>query len=212
MPEGQWLVADRQTAGRGRQGRVWSDGFGNFMGSTVVHRADSDPSPATLALVAGLAVYESCAAMMADPASLSLKWPNDLLIGRAKAAGILLEGQGNSVIVGVGVNLAVAPSVEGRETCTFATFGPAPDRDVFAHRLAEQFACDLDRWRNFGLEPVLSRWQAAAHPPGTPLSVHDPDGSVATGQFDGLAADGSLRLRLADGTTRAIHAGDVMLG
>ena len=55
VPEGEWLVADRQVSGRGRQGRAWFDGYGNFMGSTVVHLSPRDPNPATLALVAGVA-------------------------------------------------------------------------------------------------------------------------------------------------------------
>ena len=54
VPEGEWLVADRQVSGRGRQGRAWFDGYGNFMGSTVVHLSPRDPNPATLALVAGV--------------------------------------------------------------------------------------------------------------------------------------------------------------
>ena len=212
IAEGTWLVADRQIAGRGRQGRSWFDGLGNFMGSSVVHRMAGDPPASTLALVAGLSVYECAVALLADPRALSLKWPNDLMVGRAKAAGILLEGQGTSVIVGIGVNLAGAPDIEGRETIAFSALGPTPDRDVFAHRLADQFALDLGRWRTYGLDAILARWHAAGHPLGTPLTVHDPDGSMIEGLFDGLAADGSLRLRLADGTMRAIHAGDVMLG
>ena len=212
IAEGTWLVADRQIAGRGRQGRSWFDGFGNFMGSSVVHRGAGDPPASSLALVAGLSVYECSAGLLSDASALSLKWPNDLMVGRAKAAGILLEGQGTSVIVGIGVNLAAAPDIEGRETIAFAALGPAPDRALFAQRLADQFALDLDRWRTYGLESILARWQAAAHPLRTPLKIHDPDGSIVEGQFDGLAVDGSLRLRLADGTMRAIHAGDVMLG
>lgn len=212
VPEGYWLVANRQSAGRGRQGREWFDGSGNFMGSTPVHRAPGDPAMATLALVAGLAIYETCLNLLADPSRLSLKWPNDLMIGSAKAAGILLEGLQDSVIIGIGANLAAAPQIEGRETIAFSALGPAPERDGFAERLAAQFAMDLGRWRTFGLDPILARWQAAAHAAGTSLTVHDPDGSLIKGSFDGLSSDGSMRLRLADGTTRAIHAGDVMLG
>lgn len=211
VAEGHWRVADRQVAGRGRQGREWFDGTGNFMGSTVVHKRAGDPPVSTLSLVAGLALYEVAASLLADPLHLSLKWPNDLLFGRAKLAGILLEGEGASVIVGVGVNLSVTPPVQGREVTAFAEHGPAPARDLFAERLAAQFALDLERWRTYGLEPIIARWQAVGHKIGTSLTVHDPDGSLVSGEFGGLAADGSLNLRLADGSTRAIHAGDVIL-
>ena len=209
--EGDWLVADRQTGGRGRQGRKWFDASGNFMGSTVVRPGPHDPPAPTLALMTGLAVYEAVAPLLADPAALSLKWPNDLLIGRAKLAGILLEREGEAVIVGVGVNLASAPEVEGRETVALSALGPAPDRNDFASSLAASFDRELERWRTVGVEPLLRRWQAVAHVDGTSMTVHEPGGSIVSGRFAGLAADGSLLLRLEDGTTRPIHAGDVSL-
>lgn len=210
--EGEWLIADRQSAGRGRQGRAWFDGAGNFMGSTVVWPGQGDPPLGTLALVAGLALLEAVAPLIPPPHQAQLKWPNDLLIGKAKLSGILLEGAGGAVIVGIGVNLAQAPAVEGRATIALSAFGPAPDRDLFAASLARHFDAELERWRSFGLEPLIRRWQAAAHPVGTPLAVGEPGEAPLQGTFAGLASDGALQLRLADGTTRTIHAGEVRLG
>lgn len=212
VAEGEWLVADRQSAGRGRQGRAWFDGAGNFMGSTVVWPGQGDPPPGTLALVAGLALLEAVAPLIPPPHQAQLKWPNDLLIGAAKLSGILLERAGEAVIVGIGVNLAQAPTVEGRETIALSAFGPAPDRDLFAASLARHFDAELERWRSYGLEPLIRRWQAAAHPLGTPLAVGEPGETPLQGTFAGLASDGALQLRLADGTTRTIHAGEVRLG
>lgn len=209
--EGDWLVTDRQTAGRGRQSRNWSDGSGNFMGSTIVYPGANDPPRQTLALLAGMAVYETCLEITDLHPDLQLKWPNDLLIGRAKIAGILLEAEKDAVIVGIGVNLANAPSLPDRETTSFAKLGPIPKRDFFAEQLATQFCLELERWRSYGIEPLLRRWQLAAHPKGTELSVHDAKGMAVSGMFDGLGGDGSLLLRLADGSRRAIHAGDVIL-
>lgn len=211
VAEGHWLIADRQSAGRGRQGRAWSDGSGNFMGSTLVHRQPADPPAPTLALLAGLALYEAALPLLPDGQALHLKWPNDLLYGRAKLAGILLEGQGDAVVVGIGVNLAQAPDLPGRETRAFASFGPAPDRDGFAASLAGHFDRELERWRSFGLEVLIRRWQAAGLPAGTPLTVHDGAAEPVSGVFAGLSADGSLLLRMADGATRTVHAGDVLL-
>ncbi|MGX7926112.1 biotin--[acetyl-CoA-carboxylase] ligase [Tsuneonella sp. HG094] len=211
VAEGDWLVAERQTAGRGRQGRAWFDGAGNFMGSIVVRRAPQDHPAPTLALLAGVALHEAVAPLLADPSRLTLKWPNDLLLGRAKLAGILLEGEGDAVVIGIGVNLAAAPTVEGRETVALSEIGPAPDRDIFAGTLADAFDRELERWRTVGIAPLLRRWQAAAHPVGSALTVHEPGGATIAGQFAGLADDGTLLLRLEDGATRPIHAGDVML-
>ena len=111
--EGDWLVALRQEEGRGRQGRSWASLEGNFFGSTLIQLRAGDPPPASLALVAGLALIEATEEV-APLARLHLKWPNDLMLGDAKLAGILLERSGERVVAGFGVNLAVAPDVEGR--------------------------------------------------------------------------------------------------
>ena len=207
--DGDWLVADRQTAGRGRHGRAWFDGAGNFMGSTMVRLSPSDPQPASFALAVGLAVYEAVVPLLPDPAPLELKWPNDLTFAGAKLAGILLEREGDALVIGIGVNLAAAPQIEGRATVALASLGPGPDRDLFAGALAKSFALELERWRSYGLDPLLRRWLAAAHPLGTPLTVAPPGEAPLTGSFDGLTGEGAMRLRLADGTSRVMHAGDV---
>lgn len=207
--EGDWLIADRQTAGRGRQGREWFDGAGNFMGSTLVRLCSGDPPPASFALAVALAVYETVVVLLPDPAPLKLKWPNDLTYAGAKLAGILLEREGEALVVGVGVNLAKAPNIEGRATLALSELIPTPNRDHFAQTLAASFARERVRWRSYGIEPLTRRWQAAAHPVGTPLTVAPPGESQVSGKFDGLTEDGALRLRTIDGATRVIHAGDV---
>lgn len=211
VSEGNWLVADRQLAGKGRQGRTWFDGSGNFMGSTVVEVRESDPPPASLALVAGLAVYETVVAMVSEPGALALKWPNDLLLRGAKLAGILLEREGDAIIVGIGVNLGKAPDLPDRETIALSAMGPAPDRDQFAVSLARQLDTELERWRTFGLPPLIRRWELAAHPQGTQLRVQPPGEDPIHGTFAGLDDSGALQLRLSDGEVKVIHAGDVML-
>ena len=211
VAEGSWLVADRQTAGRGRQGREWFDGSGNFMGSTVVHVSPQDPPAHSLALVAGIAVYEALLPHCPNPSALMLKWPNDVLLNRAKLSGILLEGAGGAVIIGIGINLAKAPSVAGRETIALASLGPLPERNSVASTLAQSLDKELERWRTFGMEPLLRRWRAAGTPEGTDLQVHDPSGDTIEGKFAGLDPLGNLQLRLEDGSVRAIHAGDVFL-
>ena len=209
LPEGYWLVTDRQSAGRGRQGRSWEDATGNFMGSTIIRPGHGDPIPHTLSLAVGLAVYEALSEVAAVASKTRLKWPNDVMIGKAKLAGILLENSSGVIVAGIGVNLAHAPQVEGRETVALSQFGPAPDRDLFADKLAVSLDRELERWRSYGLETLIRRWQAAADPPGTSMTVHEPNGKRVSGEFAGLASDGSLQLRLANGETRSIHAGEV---
>ena len=209
--EGLWLIADRQNAGRGRIGRVWNDGAGNFMGSTIVAVGAHQPHAGSLALVAGIAVQAAVAPLVPPPHLPLLKWPNDVLIGGAKLAGILLERFGEAVVVGIGVNLAQAPDLADRDTIALTRFGPAPNRDDFAANLAQCFADELARWRDYGLEALVRRWQSVAHPFGTPLVVQDGTNPPLSGNYAGLDAQGALRLTLQDGTTRTIHAGDVHL-
>lgn len=200
-------MADRQTAGRGRLGREWNDGQGNFMGSTVVHLTVGDPPAATLSLVAGVALAKAVAALAPD-VDAQLKWPNDLLIDGAKCAGILMERTGNSVVIGIGVNLTSAPALPDRPTATLADNGAAIDRDHFAGALGIAMMDALWTWRQEGMASIVRAWTPRAHPPGTPLRVSE---QGLDGFFDGLAEDGALRLRREGGETMLIHAGDVEL-
>ncbi|MEY4238928.1 MAG: hypothetical protein RL339_1529 [Pseudomonadota bacterium] len=210
VPEGLWIVANRQTSGRGRQGRTWFDGRGNFMGSTFVASRPGDPPLGTLALAIGLAVREAVLKHAAPGTEVTLKWPNDLLVAGAKLSGILLEGGPGGVVVGIGVNLVVAPELPDRPTISLSRLGDCPDRDTFARDLASAVDEEVERWRTFGLEPMIRRWVAAAHPLGTPLRAGEGEASIH-GTFAGLSPDGALQLRLADGTMRAIHAGEINL-
>jgi len=217
--EGHWLIADRQTAGRGRAGRTWSDGAGNFMGSTVVRLRSGDPPAQTLALAAGLAVHRAVAGASnsaCNPPSaralekaLLLKWPNDLLLGGAKLAGVLLERREDTVVVGIGVNLTQSPDVPDRRTTCLGEHGCPVGRDPFAAQLADEWAQALARW-HLGEWPALRQeWLSRAHPVGTLVSVRDREQGELTGAFAGIDADGVAQLRLAGGTVYAVHAGDI---
>jgi BirA family transcriptional regulator, biotin operon repressor / biotin---[acetyl-CoA-carboxylase] ligase len=243
LAEGTWLRAERQTAGRGRMGRNWQSPSGNLHASTLVRLRPTDPPPATLALVAAVALHEVAAAFAPD-ADLSIKWPNDLMAvespsrlregqgegassgakletgpppappagGRGgKLAGILLERAGDAIVLGIGVNLAFRPTDLTRAVTSLSELGATIDPAVFCDPLARAFAHWLGQWRGKGLNAIRTAWLSAAHPVGTALTVNLGDGSSIEGLFDGLDSDGALRLRLADGSVRAIHAGDVFL-
>jgi BirA family transcriptional regulator, biotin operon repressor / biotin---[acetyl-CoA-carboxylase] ligase len=203
-PEGTWLRAERQTGGKGRQGRVWQSPPGNLYASTLVRLRPGDPPAPTLALVAAVVLHE--AVSLTAPGVL-VKWPNDLVVGSSKLAGILLEREGDAVIIGFGVNLAAHPDDLDRPATSLAVLaGSGPDPAAFAELLAEIFGRWLGRWRAEGLAPVRRRWLEAAHPVGTALATAEVEGL-----FEGLDESGALRLRLADGTIRIVHAGDVFL-
>ena len=205
--EGDWLVARRQDAGRGRHGRAWEAVDGNYFGSTVIQLRSEDPPAPTLALVTGLALIEAID-VAAPGLPLSLKWPNDLMLGKAKLAGILLERSGDRVVAGFGVNLAAAPRIEGRET---ASLEGAITPQAFAPLLAASFARLLAAWRLAEPSAFAQAWLARAHPLGTPLEVHSGADERIAGIFDGIEPDGALRLRREGGSVEVIRAGDVTL-
>lgn len=199
-------MASEQTAGKGRQGRQWVSPQGNFFGSTVVELQPGDPPAPTLSLAAGLALIEAVDVAVPDLALL-LKWPNDLLLGGEKLAGVLLERSGDRIVAGFGVNLATAPSLPGRQA---ASLKGALTAHGFAPLLAASFARLLALWRSTEPAALAKAWLMRAHPVGTPLTVHVSADENVSGTFDGLEPDGALRLRTGDGV-QIVRAGDVML-
>lgn len=209
--EGLWLRAGRQSAGRGRMGRQWEGEEGNLYASTLIRLCPADPPAPTLALVAAVAVHRGIAEFVGSDA-IRIKWPNDIMAGNAKLCGMLLERTGDAVILGIGVNVAQAPALADRQTASLRDLGAAHcDAQALLERVAAHFAGLLDQWRHFGVEPVARAWQEHAHAPGTPLAALLPNGQHIEGRFERLDHDGALVLRLADGTSHAIHAGDVFL-
>ena len=180
---------------------------GNFYGSTVVEFRAGDPQPQTLSLAAGLALIEAIDFAVPEQA-LMLKWPNDLLLLGRKLAGILLERAGDRIVIGFGVNLASAPDLPDRQ-CASLSGRVTPH--AFAPLLAGCFERLLNLWRTS--EPLLlaQAWLARAHPLGTRLAVHSGVGETATGRFEGIEADGALRLRLDDGSLEIVRAGDISI-
>lgn len=157
--------------------------------------------------MAGLALIEAIdVAVPSQP--LMLKWPNDVLLGGAKLAGILLERSGDRVVAGFGVNLATAPTVDDRHTASLpGTVRP----EAFAPLLAASFTRLLQLWRSSESSALVRAWEQRAHLAGTKLSVHASADETVTGRFAGLQPDGALRLILDDGRIEVIRAGDVEL-
>ena len=140
----------------------------------------------------------------------NLKWPNDGLRNRGKLAGILLERANDRVVAGFGVNLSIAPSIEGRMTSSLSDVANLTAHG-FAPLLAASFARLLGAWRMADPSALASAWEARAHPRGSPLSVHVGPGEKVTGIFDGIDTDGAMRLIGDDGTLQVIRVGDVSL-
>ncbi|MEL7188508.1 MAG: biotin--[acetyl-CoA-carboxylase] ligase [Pseudomonadota bacterium] len=212
LTEGFWLRAERQTGGRGRLGRKWESPSGNLFCSTVVNLNSEDHPAHTLSFVAGLAVADTLRRSLLPRAPILLKWPNDALVRGAKIAGILLERRGESVVVGVGVNVSYSPDIAGRDTTDIVYENPkhGGSDSLVLSILADEFANRLAQWRSQPLSQILDAWMEIAHPIGTQLEAGSEDTRVS-GAFAGLDSEGALLLRLANGAIHTIHAGDVSM-
>ena len=163
-----------------------------------------------LGLLLGVAVQSALAGLMPE-ATFQLKWPNDVMVGHAKLAGMLLEREGDAVIAGIGINVAAAPALPDRETIALADLPGGEAIDAAAVLAALVPAVDhwLDGWRTQGQAAIIAAWLARAHPVGTPLRVSAGADQPRHGRFLGLGGDGALILGLEDGTQHLIHSGDV---
>ncbi|WP_174502276.1 biotin--[acetyl-CoA-carboxylase] ligase [Acidiphilium sp. C61] len=210
-PAGLMVLAGRQTSGRGRAGRQWNSPEGNFYGSVLLRPNMPAGQGGWYALLAGLSLIEALDPALPTPGVIALKWPNDVMAGGAKLAGILLDatienGLIASLVIGVGVNLAAAPDVPGRATTSLASLGGT----MTPEDLAPSLCARLDHWLGklaFDSEPLRQAWIARAHPEGTALTV---DGGRRSGTYAGLDKDGALLLR-EDGRVVALRGGDVSL-
>ncbi|MGI8839432.1 MAG: biotin--[acetyl-CoA-carboxylase] ligase [Caulobacteraceae bacterium] len=212
-----WIVAARQSAGRGRRGRAWETGEGNLAATYLFTTQRLAAEAAQVSFVAALAVADLASAFV--PAALvSLKWPNDPLIDGKKVGGILVEsGQGAEgrlwVAVGVGINLATRPNAPDRPATTFAEYmrAPPPAPLDALTILAAAFAGWRDLWERAGFAPIAEAWTLRAHGLGRPCTARLASETIH-GVAEGLDGDGALRLRTAAGAVRRITAGDVFFG
>src|SRR5467141_2237458 len=221
-----WFVTSEQTAGRGRRSRPWIAPRGN-LASSILEVIDVSPAvAATLGFAAGLAleaalqkvsVEASLRAAGSDFMKFSLKWPNDVLAGRQKLAGILLEAEAMpdnrlAVVVGIGTNVVAAP--EG--TPTPATSLAALGVNIGAEEL---FAVLSDSWAEFhaiwdqgrGFGEIRRLWLERAAGLGQPVAIQS-GSAIVEGTFDTIDEQGCMIVRTVDGKRIPIAAGDVYFG
>jgi len=210
-----WITASRQTAGRGRRGRAWVSEPGNLYATLLV----TDPSPpqraAELSFVAALAVHDAIIALAsAAKPRVAIKWPNDILVDGAKCAGILIEGEGAgerglAVAIGIGVNCARHPPDLAFPATHLAATGLKVEPGDLFRVLSRTMLDRLAQWdRGNGFPATRADWLQRAVGLGGDVRVAVGEQELQ-GRFETLDSAGRLVLRLADGTTQAIAAGDV---
>lgn len=214
---GLWIVAGRQTAGRGRQGRAWASEPGNLFASLLLRNPAEPARLGELPLVVALAVHDAVADVLPPTArgALEIKWPNDVMLSGAKISGILIEGaamrEGRAVVVGCGINCASHPDGTPYPATNLSAAGHPTEPLALFERLAARLASRLAEWQDGPFATIRDAWLARARGIGKAITVRLPDRTV-TGRFEGLDPGGRLVLRGEGGTTEVISAGDVFFG
>ena len=199
-PVGTVVMAETQTAGRGRYGRVWQSPKGNLYASFVFQALPELDK--YLSFLTGLALAESLPEF-----NVRLKWPNDVLLDGKKVAGILLEKYEEKIIVGIGVNLMANPSKNVLYPTT--NLGGRLSPIGLVKRLIIQYAALLEVLDKKGFKKIRARWLDLAVGLGETISVHLPTEELI-GVFKGISDEGALLLKVGK-KIHAITAGDVFL-
>ena len=209
-----WIVADEQTAGRGRRGRPWISPRGNLHTSAMT----IDPCPRALAAQLGFVAGVALARAVSDlgATNVGLKWPNDLMSRGAKCAGVLIEGFGlgsgrTACVVGIGVNCAHAPEGLGYETsCLTRAGGQAVAPGELFERLIQRFDDALNEWRaGRAFDRIRAGWLDYAVGLGERIAIQNGAGQ-REGVFEGIDSAGRLLMHSEHGLV-AVEAADVWL-
>ncbi|AQS41334.1 MAG: Biotin--acetyl-CoA-carboxylase ligase [Candidatus Tokpelaia hoelldobleri] len=215
-----WVVANRQTSGRARRGRHWISDPGNLYASLLLVGCFEAISVATLGFVAGVSVAESLKSLLpssCEHVSLQLKWPNDILLSGAKLSGILLEllplanGQ-NALIIGIGINIASAPTDTPYPTACWQQVVPCcTAEDVFA-ALSHSWVDNYALWNGgAGLGKIREKWLSYAANLGKPVHISMNNQRI-DGIFETIDENCHFIIRRNDGTRVAVPAGEVHFG
>jgi BirA family biotin operon repressor/biotin-[acetyl-CoA-carboxylase] ligase len=207
-----WITARTQSAGRGRRGNAWVSAPGNLFATLLLTEPSALPTAPQLSFVAALALHDAmgeCAPQLGP--ALKVKWPNDLLLGGKKVAGILIEGDSEPVFaaaVGVGVNCVSHPSDTGHPATDLATAGAAVAPEHLFAALARAMMTRLAQWqKGSGFASIRADWLKRAAGLGEDIRVRLPERELS-GRFEGLDEAGCLLLKGENGVT-TVTAGEV---
>ena len=214
---GAVIWAKRQVDGKGRMGREWISEEGNLFVSLLLQPKVALADAAQFSFVTALAVAEALKPVVSEVGTISLKWPNDILLDGRKLGGILLEteptedGKGFWLIAGIGINVESAPpesEVMFPATCLKQAGIEIISAKIVLSRLLPHFVECYDRWMGNGFEEIRQKWLDLAHYKGETVTVVSGKEEYR-GTFMGIDAQGRMQMKMADGTLMHLTSGDV---
>lgn len=207
-PSGAVLVAERQTAGRGRLGRAWHAEPEASLTFSLLHKLPRGTMPGGLSLAVGVAIAEALRELGID--GVALKWPNDILRHGKKLGGVLIELSGSSAVIGIGLNLRLPAALPDDVRQIAAALDIDIDRNRLLARLLVALHGVLDTFGSGGFAALRDRWSALNAYAGAPVRVISEFAVPVEGICIGVDVDGALLLETAVCVQR-ILSGDVSL-
>lgn len=201
------ITARKQTNGRGRGNRIWNSLDGNLFFSMAFEFDLQDLG--ALIIISSLSLWDAVK-YLSPEARVQLKWPNDVLLNDAKVSGMLLEkGEGNFIIVGIGVNIVAYPQDAGLlyPATSLRKAGINISAEEFLHLYLQKFDSNLIKWRQKGIENLQQKWLQGARGIGQKIVVQTPKQKLK-GCFAGIDKQANLLLSVEDNIIK-ILAGDV---
>jgi BirA family transcriptional regulator, biotin operon repressor / biotin---[acetyl-CoA-carboxylase] ligase len=220
---GTVVIAQTQSAGRGRRGRVWHAAPGDSVTFSLLWRFPPGTSPAGLSLAVGVALMRALSQVGAgntailgakNAPSLTLKWPNDMLLDGRKLAGVLIElvsGQPHSVVIGVGFNLRLPADMPDDVRARSAAWPTEIDEGELLASMLIELGLMCDQFSAQGFAPFCAPWQAHHAYQNQRVQLTDDFNPPRSGICRGVARDGALLLEAASGQIERIIAGEVSL-
>ena len=218
-----WIIAKKQSKGKGRNGNVWFSSSGNFSGSVMFFPTVDRSYFHLYGFFFGVALYNTVKKYIKDGVDIRLKWPNDLMIENGKVAGILLESiqspQSNktAVIVGIGVNLNSHPNLNAdfKKRYNSQCVANFSNHEICQVSFFNKFSNELKELGLYleenDLASILKLWKHRSYDKGTQIQVSDNKGGVNSGKFLGLDELGGLIVGENSGVKK-IYSGDVYFG
>jgi BirA family biotin operon repressor/biotin-[acetyl-CoA-carboxylase] ligase len=206
--EGTLVTADRQSAGRGRRGREWVSPAGNLHLSLILRPPGGTEAAGAIGFAAALAVRDVVLGALPAGTTVTVKWPNDVLIDGAKVAGLLIETAEDALVLGVGINVVAHPENTPYPATSILAAGGAGTADSVLAAFCAAFKSRYDRWAVQGFAALREEWLACAHGLGQRIVVRLEDARF-DGVFAGIDDSGALMLDLGTAGLKKITAGDV---
>ena len=201
------IVADTQSIGRGRLGSTWQSMQGNLMTTIVLPLEEKQSIWADFSFIVALAVSDTISELT-DGARAEIKWSNDVLVGGAKVAGVLLEAYEKTLCIGVGLNIVSAPVVGKYSTTCLSALGANVDKMQVLELLLQRIDVWRKAWDINGLNAILPSYKARLKGVGQPICMRTINDTY-TGVFKGIDENGQAVLTMLDGSDRTFSAGEM---